>query len=235
MSRRGWKVAWWGSVEKKENSHFFRLRGSLHKLDHVSRTLREDWTTEDALSGSGEEDQIISIQGGMSTPRKILGDVINKQDEEDWTKYRALGDHSSDAEGKAAGTINLDFSSTVRKQGAYRKNEARGQEEFMKQSRVPDTTYPGESRPGKWRRDDRGIKFATRPVLLLCAWGRYHVEQSAYQSTLFFGSRCFVLACFWETFKWGDPCEIFLKIRNYNFTKRYLNFVLNLVILQTFN
>ena len=55
---RGLKVAWWGSVEKKEDSHFFGLRGSLHKLDHVSRTFSEDWTTEDALSGSGEEDQM---------------------------------------------------------------------------------------------------------------------------------------------------------------------------------
>ena len=43
---------------RKEDSHFFGLRGSLHKLDHISRTVREDWTTEDALSGSGEEDQI---------------------------------------------------------------------------------------------------------------------------------------------------------------------------------
>ena len=60
MPRRfspGWKVAWWGSVEKKEDSNFFGLRGNLHKLDHVSRTVREDWTTEDALSWSGEEDQ----------------------------------------------------------------------------------------------------------------------------------------------------------------------------------
>ena len=55
---RGWKVARWGSVEKKEDSHFFGLSGSLHKLDHVSRTAREDWTTEEALSGSGEEDQM---------------------------------------------------------------------------------------------------------------------------------------------------------------------------------
>ena len=39
------------------------------------------------------------------------------------------------------GTTNLDFSSTVRKERAYPKNEARGefeQEKFMKQSRVPD-------------------------------------------------------------------------------------------------
>ena len=55
---RGWKVVWWGSVEKKKDSHFFGLRGSLHKLDHVSWTVRKNWTTEEALSGSGEEDQM---------------------------------------------------------------------------------------------------------------------------------------------------------------------------------
>ena len=55
--------------------------------------------------------------------------------------YRALGDPSSDAKGKAAGATNLDFSSTVKKEGAHPKNEARGefeQEKFMEQSRVPD-------------------------------------------------------------------------------------------------
>ena len=39
------------------------------------------------------------------------------------------------------GTTNLDFSSTIRKEGAHPKNEARGefeQEEFVKKSRVPD-------------------------------------------------------------------------------------------------
>ena len=91
--------------------------------------------------GGGPDGRIVNTQGGMSTPRKILGDVINKQNEEDWTKYLALGDPSSDAEGKAAGTTNLDFSCTVIKEGAYPKNEARGEfkrEEFMEQSRVPD-------------------------------------------------------------------------------------------------
>ena len=47
----------------------------------------------------------------------------------------------SDAEGTAAGTTNLDFSSTIRKERAYPKNETRREferEEFMIQSRVPD-------------------------------------------------------------------------------------------------
>ena len=47
-----------GICTEKEDSHFFGLSGSLHKLDHVCRTVREDWTTEDALSRSGEEDQM---------------------------------------------------------------------------------------------------------------------------------------------------------------------------------
>ena len=47
-----------GICREKDDSHFFGLSGSLHKLDHVSKTAREDWTTEEALSGSGEEDQM---------------------------------------------------------------------------------------------------------------------------------------------------------------------------------
>ena len=91
--------------------------------------------------GGGPDGQIVSIQGGMGTPRQILSDVINKQNEEDWTKYRALWDPTSDAEGAAVGTTNLDFSSTIRKGGAHTKNKARGEferEEFVKKSRVPD-------------------------------------------------------------------------------------------------
>ena len=66
---------------------------------------------------------------------------MNKQDEEDWTKYRALEDPSSDTERKASGTTNLDISSTIRKERASPKNKARGEferEEFVKQSRMPD-------------------------------------------------------------------------------------------------
>ena len=137
---RGWKVAWWGSVEKKEDSHFFGLSGSLHKLDHISRTLREDWTTEDGL---GRRTRWLDCQ---HTGRHEHLDenpcwCHQQLDEEDWNKYRALGDPSSDAEGNAARTTNLDFSSTVRKEEAFPKNEERGefeQVEFMKQSRVPD-------------------------------------------------------------------------------------------------
>ena len=39
------------------------------------------------------------------------------------------------------GTTNLDFSSTIRKEGAHPKNEARGEferEEFVKKGTVPD-------------------------------------------------------------------------------------------------
>ena len=46
------------------------------------------------------------------------------------------------------GTTNLDFSSTIRKEGAHPKDEARGKferEEFVKKSRVPDRVEsPGE-------------------------------------------------------------------------------------------
>ena len=51
------------------------------------------------------------------------------------------GTPTSDAQGAAVGTTNLDFSSTIRKEGGHPENEARGEferEEFVKKSRVPD-------------------------------------------------------------------------------------------------
>ena len=45
-----------GICREKGGLTLLWMSGSLLKLDHVSRTAREDWTTEEALSGSGEED-----------------------------------------------------------------------------------------------------------------------------------------------------------------------------------
>ena len=120
--------------------------------------------------GGGPDGQIVSIQGGMSTPRKILGDAMSKQDEEDWTNYQALEDPSTDAEGKAAGTTNLDFSSTIRKEGEYPKNEARG--EFERKG-VYETEQSARPSRKPWRSQQmpkwfglEAFSFGSRPRLV---------------------------------------------------------------------
>ena len=67
------------------------------------------------------------------------------------------------------GTTNLDFSSTIRKEGAHPENEARGEfegEELVKKSRVPDRVKSlGEVNKPKWF----GLEvfsFGSRPRLI---------------------------------------------------------------------
>ena len=101
----------------------------------------------------------------MSTPRQILGNVINKQYEEDWTKYQALGDPSPDAEGKAAETTNLDFLAlrSERKEHTQRMK----QEKFMKQeqsARSSRKPWKSQQTP-KWF-DLEAYAFGSCPSLI---------------------------------------------------------------------
>ena len=80
------------------------------------------------------------------------------------------GDPSSDAEGAAVGTTNLDFSSTNRKEGAHPENEARGEferEKFVKQNGVPDRVESlGEVNRCQDRSVWRAFSIESRPRLI---------------------------------------------------------------------
>ena len=87
--------------------------------------------------GGGPDGQIVSIQKAWASRGKSLLMSSTNRMKRTGPSTNPL----SDAEGAAVGTTNLDFSSTIRKERAYPKNEARGEferEEFVKQSRVPD-------------------------------------------------------------------------------------------------
>ena len=74
------------------------------------------------------------------------------------------------------GTTNLDFSSTIRKEGAHPKNEARGEferEEFVKKSRVPDQVQSlGEVNRSQNRSVWRFFSFGSRPRLIETEFGQ---------------------------------------------------------------
>ena len=75
------------------------------------------------------------------------------------------------------GTTNLDFSSTIRKEGAHPKNEARGEferEEFVKKSRVPDRVESlGEVNRSQNRSFGLEVfSFGSRPRLIETDFGQ---------------------------------------------------------------
>ena len=74
------------------------------------------------------------------------------------------------------GTTNLDFSSTIRKEGAHPKNEARKEferEEFVKKSRVPDRVESlGEVNRSQNRSVLKVVSFGSRPRLIETEFGQ---------------------------------------------------------------
>ena len=60
LSRRrlGWRLAWWGSTEKKEASHLLGLRGRHQYSDQCSNQNSAPCLASTAVGTEGEEDQI---------------------------------------------------------------------------------------------------------------------------------------------------------------------------------
>ena len=56
--RLGWRLAWWGSTEKKEASHLLRLRGRHQYSDQRSIRNRAPCVASTAVRTKGEEDQM---------------------------------------------------------------------------------------------------------------------------------------------------------------------------------
>ena len=57
--RLGWRLAWWGSTEKKEASHLFGLRGRRQYSDQRSNRNRAPCVASTAVGTEGEEDQMV--------------------------------------------------------------------------------------------------------------------------------------------------------------------------------
>ena len=56
--RLGWRLAWWGSTEKKEASHLLGLRRRHQYSDQRSNRNRVLFLASTALGTEGEEDQM---------------------------------------------------------------------------------------------------------------------------------------------------------------------------------
>ena len=53
----GWRLAWWGSTEKREASHLLGLRGRYQYSDQRSNQNRAPCVASTAVGTEGEEDQ----------------------------------------------------------------------------------------------------------------------------------------------------------------------------------
>ena len=56
--RLGWRLAWWGSTEKKEAPYLLGLRGRHQHSDQRSNRNRASYVASTAVGTEGEEDQM---------------------------------------------------------------------------------------------------------------------------------------------------------------------------------
>ena len=59
--RLDWRLAWWGSTEKKEASHFLGLKRRHQYSDQRSNRDRALCVASTAVGTEGEEDQMTSL------------------------------------------------------------------------------------------------------------------------------------------------------------------------------
>ena len=59
--RLGWRLAWWGSTEKKETSHLLGLRGRHQCSDQCSNQNRAPCVASTVVGIEGEEDQMARL------------------------------------------------------------------------------------------------------------------------------------------------------------------------------
>ena len=137
-SSLGWRLAWWGSTEKKESSHLLGLRG------------RHQYPDQSSLCGfhrsrnrGGEEpnSQIISVKRAADGRRQKSRQIIDVKREKYRAKNGFLRNTSTDSKG-ATFVILINHASTpIRKEGLIlmsKTGRKASRNEFTEKGWVPD-------------------------------------------------------------------------------------------------
>ena len=88
IRRWKWKLAWWGSTEKKDASHLLGLRGRHQYSDRRSSRNRAPcvaYTAAVTEGGGGPNGQVVSIKRAADGKREGNSEIIDEKGE----KYRA--------------------------------------------------------------------------------------------------------------------------------------------------
>ena len=126
--RLGWRLAWWGSTEKKEASHLLELRGTHQYSDQRSNRNRAPFvasTTVGTEGGGGPNGQIVSVKRAADGRRQRSRKIIYEERE----KYRAKNGSLRNTSTHSKGTtfvILIDHRSTpIRKERLSPTSKAR--------------------------------------------------------------------------------------------------------------
>ena len=142
--RLGWRLAWWGSTEKKEASHFLGLRGRHQYSDQRSNQNSAPCVASTAVGTEeerGPNGQIVSVKRAADGRRQRSRNIINEERKKYRAKNGSLWNTSTDSKGTAfvilinhasapIGNERLSPTSKVRREAS--------RNEFMEKGRMPD-------------------------------------------------------------------------------------------------
>ena len=151
--RLGWRLAWWGSTEKKEASHLLGLRGRHQYSDqsslHGLHRSGDRW-------GGVPNGQIVSVKRAADGKRQRGRKIINEEREKHRAKNGLLRNTSTDSKGTAFVILINHTSAPVRKKRLSPTNKTRreaSQNKFVEKGGMPDRVKSlreidgGENRP----------------------------------------------------------------------------------------
>ena len=136
--RLGYRLAWWGSTEKKEASHLLGLRGRHQYSDQ--RSLCGLHRSGDR-GGGGPNGQIISVKRAAYGRRQRGRKIINEEREKYRAKNGSLRNTSADSKGAAFVILKNHRSAPIRKKRLSPASKARreaSRNEFMEKGGMPD-------------------------------------------------------------------------------------------------
>ena len=99
--RLGWRLAWRGSTEKKEASHFLELRGRHQHLDQLKQRFLCGFRRIGDQGGGGPNGQIVSVKRAADRRRQRSREIIDEEREKFRVKNRSLPKTSTDLKGTA--------------------------------------------------------------------------------------------------------------------------------------
>ena len=137
--RLGWRLAWWGSTEKKEASHLL----GLGKTPVLRPALRSKQSSLCGFHrrGRGPNGQIVSVKRAADGRRQRSRKIINEEGEKYGAKNGSLRNTSTDSKGTTFVILINHASAPVRKERLSQTSKARrkaSRNEFVEKGGMPD-------------------------------------------------------------------------------------------------
>ena len=140
----GWRLAWWGSTEKKEASYLLGLRGRHQYSDQRSNQNRAPCVASTGVGTEGgrrPNGQIVSVKRAADGRRQRSRKIIDEEREKYRVKNGSLRNTSTDSKGTTFVILIDHTSAPIRKKRLSPTSKARreaSRNEFVEKGGMPD-------------------------------------------------------------------------------------------------